>query len=587
MQKKAYSYIRFSTPEQIKGDSLRRQLEGSRQWAEENGYELDTSMRDLGISAYSGANRTEGALKKFIDLVQEGQIDEGSVLILESLDRLSREELTKSLNLFISILSAGIKIVTLADRQEYTAASINNIGSLVISLVSMARAHEESQMKSIRARACWKAKVANAHSKKLSRFCPNWLRYNEETGNFDLIEERAELIRDIFRKTIAGMGQGRLVRELNEKKTPSWGRANGWHESYLQKLCQNRALIGEFQPHMHNNGISTPMGEPIKNYFPAVLDADVFYAAQTARKQRTNRKGRRGKKFSNLMQGMCFCAHCGGTMRYFSKPRKHGIYQYLVCSHAHRSLGCTHHKYFPYSTIESLVLLNVAEQVDWFSIVAGVKTNLTEMKRKQASLSSQLTDSESRAGRYAGLFEVASGGALELAQKRYMEILNEQDGIRNKLKEIEGHIAEHTMPDAEAIHSKINQAIERLRSEENPHELFELRATINAALRDSVKLYFEESSDGEPIVRYAINGGAKTILVEGHETMDFMGRIATGHESLQIMNLNQERLEHKQKKQGIVREQVMITDDQQLLAFVAGTEKPFDVEPVFCDAEAG
>jgi len=91
MQKKAYSYIRFSTPEQIKGDSLRRQLDGSRQWAEDNDYELDTSMRDLGISAYSGANRTEGALKKFIDLIQQGQINEGSVLILESLDRLSRE----------------------------------------------------------------------------------------------------------------------------------------------------------------------------------------------------------------------------------------------------------------------------------------------------------------------------------------------------------------------------------------------------------------------------------------------------------------------------------------------------------------
>jgi len=55
----------------MKGDSLRRQLEGSRQWAKENDYELDTSMRDLGVSAYSGANRTEGALKKFIDLISK------------------------------------------------------------------------------------------------------------------------------------------------------------------------------------------------------------------------------------------------------------------------------------------------------------------------------------------------------------------------------------------------------------------------------------------------------------------------------------------------------------------------------------
>ncbi|MBL4775414.1 MAG: recombinase family protein [Mariprofundus sp.] len=227
MQKKAYSYIRFSTPEQIKGDSLRRQLEGSRQWADEHDYELDTSLRDLGISAFSGTNRIEGSLKKFIDLIEQGQIDEGSVLILESLDRLSREELTKSLNLFINILSAGITIVTLADRQEYTAKSINNIGNLVISLVSMARAHEESLVKSMRVRASWKARVANVYNKKLTSRCPGWLRYNEHHDTFELIENRAELIREMLRKTIAGIGQNRLAHELNEKNIPSWGKGAG------------------------------------------------------------------------------------------------------------------------------------------------------------------------------------------------------------------------------------------------------------------------------------------------------------------------------------------------------------------------
>jgi len=587
MQKTAYSYIRFSTPQQIKGDSLRRQLEGSRQWADENGYKLDTSLRDLGISAFSGANRTEGSLKKFIDLIEQGQIDEGSVLILESLDRLSREELTKSLNLFISILSAGIKIVTLADRQEYTAASINNIGNLVISLVSMARAHEESQVKSMRVRASWKARVANAHNKKITRHCPHWLRYNKDEDRFELIESHAELIRKLMRKTIAGIGQNRLANELNEQNIPYWGKGNGWHEGHLQQVLQNRALLGEFQPRTRINGKRVPAGEPIKDYFPAVVEEDIFYAAQTARKQRTRSLGRRGKKFSNLLQGMCFCSHCSGTMRYLKYPKAKKDYLYLTCSHAHRKLGCTHHKYFPYPTIESLVLLNVAEQVDWFSVVAGVKTNLAEMKRQQASLLSQLTDAESRASRYGGLFEVASGGALELAQKRYMEILNEQDGIRNELKLIEDKIGEHTMPDADAIHSKINQAIERLRTEENPHELFELRATINAALRDSVKLYFEEGDDGEPVVHYAINGGTRMLLIEGNEPMEFMGKIATGHESLQIMNLKQERLERTQKKQGILPNQVAITDCQQLPAFIAGMEKPFDVEPVFCATEEG
>ena len=49
---KAYSYLRFSTPGQLEGDSLRRQTEAARAYAERHGLELsDLSYRDLGKSA--------------------------------------------------------------------------------------------------------------------------------------------------------------------------------------------------------------------------------------------------------------------------------------------------------------------------------------------------------------------------------------------------------------------------------------------------------------------------------------------------------------------------------------------------------
>jgi len=60
-----------------------------------------------------------------------------------------------------------------------------------------------------------------------------------------------------------------------------------------------------------------------------------------------------------------------------------------------------------------------------------------------------------------------------------------------------------------------------------------------------------------------------------------------GHESLQIANLQQERLERDNERQGIVPKQTTITNNQQLLTFVAIMgNKPFETEPVFCDAEA-
>ena len=60
----AYSYIRFSSTEQLKGDSLRRQSELSKNYAEANNLELDTklNLRDLGLSAYDKSNLKKGAL---------------------------------------------------------------------------------------------------------------------------------------------------------------------------------------------------------------------------------------------------------------------------------------------------------------------------------------------------------------------------------------------------------------------------------------------------------------------------------------------------------------------------------------------
>src|SRR5215471_18471211 len=94
----AYSYIRFSSPEQAKGDSIRRQESLRDAWLAKTGAVLDTSLslRDEGVSAFAGAHRQNAdrhALAAFLELVKQGRIPRGSYLIVESLDRLSREHI--------------------------------------------------------------------------------------------------------------------------------------------------------------------------------------------------------------------------------------------------------------------------------------------------------------------------------------------------------------------------------------------------------------------------------------------------------------------------------------------------------------
>src|SRR5262245_27895429 len=96
------SYIRFSDQPQQQGDTLRRQTAGTERWCERNGFRLDTSLtvRDLGVSAFRGKHRSDkAALGQFLEAVRRGKVPRGSFLVIENLDRLSREEERPALRL--------------------------------------------------------------------------------------------------------------------------------------------------------------------------------------------------------------------------------------------------------------------------------------------------------------------------------------------------------------------------------------------------------------------------------------------------------------------------------------------------------
>src|SRR5437762_2228976 len=94
---KAYSYVRMSTHLQLRGDSLRRQLEGSRKYAEQNNLDLveGADLQDIGVSAFRGKNLASGAFGRFLAGVEDGTIERGSYLLVESIDRLSRQDPAK------------------------------------------------------------------------------------------------------------------------------------------------------------------------------------------------------------------------------------------------------------------------------------------------------------------------------------------------------------------------------------------------------------------------------------------------------------------------------------------------------------
>jgi DNA invertase Pin-like site-specific DNA recombinase len=352
---KAYSYVRFSTPDQAKGDSYRRQTEAANEYARRNGLVLDTelTLTDLGVSAFRGANAKTGALSTFLEAVKDGTIAPGSFLLIENLDRLTRADVLEAQELFTGIIRRGITLVTLFDQRAYSAESVTaNWTELIIAILTMVRGHEESVTKSRRMLAVFERKRRDAANRTergpFTRMLPAWLRWDETTQQYDVIEDRANIVRDILAKTDAGWGKHRITNALNEEQVEPWdiGKRKGgarWYASYIHRLLTNEAVVGTFTPH---RSLKTATGrkrepqQPIEDYFPAVVDRDVFVRVSAQAKARSARGRHAGNTPKSVFTGLLRCARCGDIVTRVVKSSGRGKYIYLICSKAHSRSGC-------------------------------------------------------------------------------------------------------------------------------------------------------------------------------------------------------------------------------------------------------
>jgi DNA invertase Pin-like site-specific DNA recombinase len=361
---KAFSYLRFSTPEQLRGDSFRRQKELAERYAVANGLELDDrSFQDLGVSAFRGRNASTGMLRVFLEAVEDGAIAKGSYLLVESLDRLSRAATRKALHQLEDICDAGIIVITLADGKRYDSESLDrDPTSLMMALLIMMRAHEESAMKSGRLKAVWESKRNLAKEKPVTARAPAWLRLDAARDTFHAIDDRATVVRRIYDLAVAGVGQHAIAAMLNREGVPPFGRGALWQRSYIAKILANPAVTGTFVPHtveyVGGKRVRMPV-EVVEGYFPVVVQSEIFDQVQAQR--RGSKATRSESALNNLFAGLGRCPKCGSTMTRVNKGRgPKGGKPYLVCVEAKRGGGCFY-RAVPQGYVEATFLAGISE----------------------------------------------------------------------------------------------------------------------------------------------------------------------------------------------------------------------------------
>lgn len=364
----AYSYTRFSHPDQVISEKTASQLCQARKFAEENSLILDEnySFQDLGVSGYHGANSEFGRLADFLTAIRTGIIESGSYLLVESLDRISRQTARKAFRVLEDICDEGITVVTLIDGQQYNSVRLNqDPTALLISIIIFVRANEESLTKSNRIREAWKRKLDRARKDKtqiITKVTPNWI--NLKNNKFFIDKERVKAVRLIFKLAEVGVNPAAIASVLNLNKIPCPKGGDVWYRHFVHEILKSPAAIGWHVPHSYNviNGkrVKTPC-DPIKGYFPRVVSKKTWEKVQGHIEARTQKykilRSLPKRQIRNIFGRLAKCSNCGLSMARRNtiimpatpKDRVWG----LICEKSSFSEGCKFNP-IPYEPIEEM-----------------------------------------------------------------------------------------------------------------------------------------------------------------------------------------------------------------------------------------
>lgn len=471
-----YAYVRFSSDRQRDGDSIRRQREGIAAYCLAHGLTVTEEIKDEGKSAFHGANRKRGEFSTFLGRVMAGEIEAGSILIIESVDRLSREEVMTALDTYTSLINSGLTIVTTMDGQSFNRANYNSQWTnLILTLSKMAVANEESEKKSARSKGAWDAR--RLAGTNIGSCQPGWL-----TKDLAPIPERVAVVERIFREVAEhGHGTAKVAARMNANDIPIFtkgrrGAKGSWHNGVVRALIRGRAVLGEFQPMKWDDDHKrVPAGPIMPDYYPKVVSADLYHRAQAVLNSRGFKggQGRKGDDFANLFGQIANCKTCGASLR----QRTGGKYRYLVCSGYARRV-CSASRAIRYEEFEANFLDTIHEvrftsgKADDAVAMAAV----AEADHRRGSLQTQIDNYVTMIAN--GTVSAALGLALQKAEAEAAALDGEIVGLKVVLEKI------RATPAPNASQTALGQMREAMRQPNA--DLYAIRSKMALAIRQIV-----------------------------------------------------------------------------------------------------
>lgn len=293
--RRAIIYCRISKDSAGKGLGVERQEESCRAFCVARGWDVADVIVENDTSASKGIRPLYAAM-----LSDVAQFRTADVIVSWAVDRLTRSP--REIEDLISLSErTGITIATVNGELDLSSDQGRLVGRI---LGSVARA--EVERKGERQRAAYRQSQSRGE-------VPRGRILGYGKGGV-IIEDEAELVRDLFAQFVAGRGVSGIVKELNAAAVPS-SRGTKWSRNGLTWLLRNPRYIGKRARLVGPpKGALTAWEMVSEGKWPAIIDPETFVAAQARFTKSLSTSKRVGPHKVHLGSGLVACGVCGSRV---------------------------------------------------------------------------------------------------------------------------------------------------------------------------------------------------------------------------------------------------------------------------------
>jgi DNA invertase Pin-like site-specific DNA recombinase len=473
-----YSYSRVSKASQAEvGLGIQRQQELIENFLKDKPeYMLVDSIQDAGVSGFTGDNILDGAgLGSFINQVKSGEIPENSLLIVESVDRISRGGIRAARKVFSTLLDNKINVALLKMGIIVKHDDVNDISSELLLSVGAYLGFLESKQKSERIKKTFELQREQAsNGKKIKLAVRPWLKLSEDQTGFEILPEPLAILERLYQLKLSGLGVLKIAQILNEDNTPPLS-GKVWNSTTVTNHLKHRSVLGEYHPKVvtviDGKKKRVPAPNPILDYYPQVINSDIFLAVQSTFVKANATKLRSNVNFHNLFKGFIKCKCCGGSLGWQQGVKVGGkTYEPRLYCNTRKvgKLGCSQ-KTFYYPQLET-GLVNLLAHLDYSKLTdkKDYSIYIEVLEGKLLAVDKRIDNFTQAVGLAEDLTVITMfTGQLQTAQKERESIAINLSEVRTKaiastsgtdLTEVDAVSSEGRMK----LHKFLSQYVERI-----------------------------------------------------------------------------------------------------------------------------